>query len=133
MSFAALVMFVLFIVTGALGVPIGFSMITTGLVYLLLIDGDIGLVAAQGIHGLFSSFILLAVPLFIFAAEVMTASNISDRLLQFIIMIIGRVRGGLAYVNIAVSVVFAGMSGSALADAAGPGKLMINMMTRDNR
>lgn len=133
MSSAALIMFVLFIVTGALGVPIGFSMITTGLIYLLLIDGDIGLVAAQGIHGLFSSFILLAVPLFIFAAEVMTASNISDRLLQFIIMIIGRVRGGLAYVNIAVSVVFAGMSGSALADAAGPGKLMINMMTRDNR
>jgi tripartite ATP-independent transporter DctM subunit len=133
MSSAALIMFVLFIVTGALGVPIGFSMITTGLIYLVLIDGDIGLVAAQGIHGLFSSFILLAVPLFIFAAEVMTASNISDRLLQFIIMIIGRVRGGLAYVNIAVSVVFAGMSGSALADAAGPGKLMINMMTRENR
>lgn len=133
MSLAALVMFVLFIATGAVGVPIGFSMICTGLVYLLLIGGDLGLVAAQGINGLFSSFILLAVPLFIFAAEVMTASNISDRLLQFLIMIIGRVRGGLAYVNIAVSIIFAGMSGSALADAAGPGKLMINMMTRENR
>lgn len=133
MSLAALVMFVLFIATGAIGVPIGFSMICTGLVYLLLIGGDLGLVAAQGINGLFSSFILLAVPLFIFAAEVMTASNISDRLLKFLIMIIGRVRGGLAYVNIAVSIIFAGMSGSALADAAGPGKLMINMMTRENR
>ena len=76
-------------------------MIVAGLIYLLLIGGDIGLVAAQGINGLFSSFILLAVPLFIFAAEVMTASNISDRLLQFVMMVVGRVRGGLAYVNIA--------------------------------
>lgn len=133
MSSAALAMFVLFLGAGAIGVPIGFSMIASGLVYLLLIDGDLGLVAAQGINGLFSSFILLSVPLFIFAAEVMTASNISDRLLRFLILIIGRVRGGLAYVNIAVSIIFAGMSGSALADAAGPGKLMINMMTREKR
>ncbi len=133
MSLAAAIMFALFIGACAIGVPIGFSMITAGLIYLLLIGGDIGLVAAQGINGLFSSFILLAVPLFIFAAEVMTASNISDRLLQFVMMIIGRLRGGLAYVNIAVSIIFAGMSGSALADAAGPGKLMIDMMTKNNR
>ena len=133
MSLAAAIMFALFIGACAIGVPIGFSMIASGLIYLLLIGGDIGLVAAQGINGLFSSFILLAVPLFIFAAEVMTASNISDRLLQFVMMIIGRLRGGLAYVNIAVSIIFAGMSGSALADAAGPGKLMIDMMTKNNR
>ncbi|SDB49067.1 TRAP transporter large permease [Bauldia litoralis] len=133
MSLAAAIMFALFIAACAIGVPIGFSMIVAGLVYLLLIGGDIGLVAAQGINGLFSSFILLAVPLFIFAAEVMTASNISDRLLKFVMMVIGRLRGGLAYVNIAVSIIFAGMSGSALADAAGPGKLMIDMMTKNGR
>ena len=133
MSLAAVLMFALFIGACAIGVPIGFAMIAAGLVYLVLIGGDLGLVAAQGINGLFSSFILLAVPLFIFAAEVMTASNISDRLLQFVMMVIGRVRGGLAYVNIAVSIIFAGMSGSALADAAGPGKLMIDMMTRNGR
>lgn len=133
MSLAAAIMFALFVAACAIGVPIGFSMIVAGLVYLLLIGGDIGLVAAQGINGLFSSFILLAVPLFIFAAEVMTASNISDRLLKFVMMVIGRLRGGLAYVNIAVSIIFAGMSGSALADAAGPGKLMIDMMTKNGR
>lgn len=133
MSFAAAVMMVLFLVAGGIGVPIGFAMIGSGFAYLLITGKDLGLVAAQGINGLFSSFILLAVPLFIFAAEVMTASSISNRLLQFVVLIVGRVRGGLAYVNIIVSIIFAGMSGSALADAAGPGKLMIDMMTRDNR
>ncbi|MCY0150067.1 TRAP transporter large permease [Hoeflea sp. G2-23] len=133
MSFAAAFMMVLFLVAGGIGVPIGFAMIVSGFGYLLITGSDLGLVAAQGINGLFSSFILLAVPLFIFAAEVMTSSSISNRLLQFVILIVGRVRGGLAYVNIIVSIIFAGMSGSALADAAGPGKLMIDMMTRDNR
>ncbi|MEP3436875.1 MAG: TRAP transporter large permease [Hoeflea sp.] len=133
MSFAAAVMMVLFLVAGGIGVPIGFAMITSGFAYLLITGQDLGLVAAQGVNGLFSSFILLAVPLFIFAAEVMTASSISTRLLQFVVLIVGRVRGGLAYVNIIVSIIFAGMSGSALADAAGPGKLMIDMMTRNNR
>ena len=63
----------------------------------------------------------------------MTSSSISTRLLNFVVLIVGRVRGGLAYVNIIVSIIFAGMSGSALADAAGPGKLMIDMMTRNDR
>ncbi len=133
MSLAAAFMLVLFMVAGAIGMPIGFAMIVSGFAYLLITGKDLGLVAAQGINGLFSSFILLAVPLFIFAAEVMTSSSISNRLLQFVVLIVGRVRGGLAYVNIIVSIIFAGMSGSALADAAGPGKLMIDMMTRDNR
>jgi tripartite ATP-independent transporter DctM subunit len=133
MSVAAAFMLLLFVVAGAIGMPIGFAMIVSGFAYLLVTGKDIGLVAAQGINGLFSSFILLAVPLFIFAAEVMTVSSISTRLLNFVVLIVGRVRGGLAYVNIIVSIIFAGMSGSALADAAGPGKLMIDMMTRDNR
>lgn len=133
MSIAAAFMLVLFMAAGAIGVPIGFAMIVSGFAYLLVTGKDLGLVAAQGINGLFSSFILLAVPLFIFAAEVMTSSSISTRLLNFVVLIVGRVRGGLAYVNIIVSIIFAGMSGSALADAAGPGKLMIDMMTRENR
>ena len=89
MSLAAVIMFALFLGACGIGVPIGFSMIASGLVYLLLVGGDLGLVAAQGVHGLFKSFILLAVPLFIFAAEVMTASNISDRLLQFVMLVVG--------------------------------------------
>lgn len=133
MSLAALLMLGIFLVAAGIGVPIGFAMIVSGFCYLLITGQDLGLVAAQGVNGLFSSFILLAVPLFIFAAEVMTFSSISNRLLRFVILIVGRVKGGLAYVNILVSIIFAGMSGSALADAAGPGKLMIDMMTRENR
>jgi tripartite ATP-independent transporter DctM subunit len=132
-SLAAGLMFALFFIAASIGVPIGYSMIASGFVYLFLIGGDIGLVAAQGLNGLFKSFVLLAVPLFVFAAEVMSAGAVSERLLRFVIMIVGRVRGGFAYVNVVVNIIFAGMSGSALADAAGPGKLMIDMMTRENR
>ena len=96
MSIAVALMLVLFMVTGAIGMPIGFAMIVSGFAYLLITGKDLGLVAAQGINGLFSSFILLAVPLFIFAAEVMTSSRISTRLLNFVVLIVGRVRGGLA-------------------------------------
>lgn len=133
MTLAAAVMFALFFGAASIGVPIGYAMIGAGFIYLFLIGGDIGLVAAQGINGLFKSFVLLAVPLFIFAAEIMNIGSVSERLLRFVILIVGRVRGGLAYVNILVSIIFAGMSGSALADAAGPGKLMIDMMTRGGR
>jgi tripartite ATP-independent transporter DctM subunit len=80
--------------------------------------------------GLYQSFILLAVPLFIVAANIMNAGTISDRLLQFCVAAVGRFRGGLGHVNIVASLIFSGMSGSAVADAAGIGKIIIGMMTR---
>ena len=66
---------------------------------------------------------LLAVPLFILAADIMNDSTVTDRLFQFANLMVGRFRGGLAHVNVVASMIFSGMSGSALADAAGPGKL----------
>tara|TARA_S200002703_G_scaffold34416_1_gene29782 strand:- start:467 stop:1663 length:1197 start_codon:yes stop_codon:yes gene_type:complete len=94
---------------------------------------DVGLVAEQALNGLFNSYVLLAVPLFILAANFMNAGTISDRLLTFCIAIVGRFRGGLAHVNVLASVIFSGMSGSAIADAAGIGRVIIELMTRDNR
>jgi tripartite ATP-independent transporter DctM subunit len=79
------------------------------------------------------SFLLLAIPLFILAAEFMNAGSIMDRLVRFCNAIVGRFRGGLALVNVAQSIVFASMSGSALADAAGAGKLMQSLMTREGK
>jgi C4-dicarboxylate transporter DctQ subunit len=74
----------------------------------------------QGLmDGLYQSFILLAVPLFIVAANIMNAGTISDRLLQFCVAAVGRFRGGLGHVNVVASLIFSGMSGSAVADAAG--------------
>ena len=133
MSFAAWVMFALFFGWCAIGMPIGFAMLASSFVYLFVKHQDIGLVAAQSLNGLFRSFVLLAVPLFILAADIMNAGTISERLLKFAVLIVGRLRGGLAHVTIVASMIFSGMSGSAIADAAGPGKLMIQMMLKEGR
>lgn len=116
-----------------LGAPVALSMIVGATTYLLVEGKDLSLAAEQIIQGLFNSFIVLAVPLFIFAANVMNAGTISDRLMNFCLAIVGRFRGGLAYVNIVASLIFSGMSGSALADAAGVGKIIANMMMKDGR
>ena len=82
---------------------------------------------------MYTNYILLAVPLFILAAELMNIGSMTDRLMDFCNAIVGRFRGGLAYVNIVQSIIFAGMSGSAIADAAGTGKMMQQMMTKDGK
>ena len=133
MSLALTLMFVLFFGLCAIGLPIGFAMISSGIVFLTLEGRDLGLVADQIMNNLYRSFVLLAVPLFIFAADVMNLGSISDRLLSFAVLLVGRIRGGLAHVNVILSVIFSGMSGSAIADAAGPGKLMIQLMLRGER
>jgi tripartite ATP-independent transporter DctM subunit len=133
MTLAAALMLGAFFIFGALGMPIGFAMVASTFLYLLFKGQDIGLVAAQALNGLFRSFVLLAVPLFIVAAEIMNAGTISERLVQFATLIVGRIRGGLAHVVVIASMIFSGMSGSAIADAAGPGKLMIEMMLKGGR
>ncbi len=113
-----------------IGAPIALSMFVAAILYLFVKGHDPGLAAEQSIQGLYDSFVLLAVPLFIVAANIMNQGTISDRLLGFCKALVGRFRGGLAQVDILVSLVFSGMSGSAVADAAGVGKVSINMMLR---
>jgi C4-dicarboxylate transporter DctM subunit len=110
--------------------PIGFSMIASGIAYVLVKRQDVGLIAEQVGNGLYNSYVLLAVPLFVFAANVMNAGTVSERIFDFCRILVGRVRGGLAQVDILVSVVFSGMSGSAIADAAGPGLVTIRQMLK---
>jgi C4-dicarboxylate transporter, DctM subunit len=116
-----------------LGLPIGHAMIAGSVLYLWMAGLDIGTAAEQLLNGLFSSYLLLAIPLFILAAEFMNSGSIMDRLLRFCNALVGRYRGGLAHVNVVQSIIFASMSGSALADAAGSGKLMQSLMTRDGK
>ena len=116
-----------------LGLPIGHAMIGGSVLYLFLAGLDMGTAAEQLLNGMYSSFVLLAIPLFILAAEFMTIGSITERLLSFCNAFVGRFRGGLAHVNVVQSMIFAGMSGSALADAASSGKLMQKMMTRDGK
>jgi len=116
-----------------LGLPIGHAMIAGSVLYLWVAGLDMGTAAEQLLNGMYSSFVLLAIPLFILAAEFMNSGSIMDRLLRFCNALVGRWRGGLAQVNVLQSVVFASMSGSALADAAGSGKIMQSLMTRDGK
>ena len=116
-----------------LGLPVGHAMIAGSVLYLWLAGLDIGTAAEQLLNGMYTSYVLLAIPLFILAAEFMNSGSIMDRLLRFCNALVGRYRGGLAHVNVLQSIVFASMSGSALADAASSGKLMQILMTKDGK
>lgn len=113
-----------------LRMPVGFSMLASGIAYLLVKRQDMGLVAEQVCNGLYNSYVLLAVPMFVFAANIMNAGTVSERIFDFCRILVGRMRGGLAQVDILVSVIFSGMSGSAIADAAGPGLVTIRQMLK---
>lgn len=121
------------VVFSMLGLPIGHAMIAGSVLYLYAAGLDMGTAAEQLLNGMYTSFLLLAIPLFILAAEFMNAGSIMDRLLSFCNAIVGRFRGGLAQVNVVQSIIFASMSGSALADAASSGKLMQTLMTKDGK
>ena len=117
----------------AMGLPIGHAMIVSSILYLLLAGLDLGTAAEQLLNGLFNSYVLLAVPLFILAADLMNIGSLTDRLLQFCLVLVGRFRGGLGHVNVVANMIFAGMSGSAIADAVGIGRIIIGMMTKGGK
>lgn len=119
----------LFFLAG-IGTPIAYAIIVASIAYLLTAGQGVGIIGKVLMDGLYQSFILLAVPLFIVAANIMNAGTISDRLLGFCVALVGRFRGGLGHVNVVASLIFSGMSGSAVADAAGIGKIIIEMMTK---
>ena len=124
----ALCLVTLFVLAG-IGTPIAYAIMLASFVYLAS-GGGIGMAGKVLMDGLYNSFILLAVPLFIVAANIMNAGTITDRLLRFCVGLVGRFKGGLGHVNVVASLIFSGMSGSAVADAAGIGKIIIEMMTK---
>jgi tripartite ATP-independent transporter DctM subunit len=112
-----------------LRVPIAFAILGPCLAYLWAADQSLGLafrLAAQGIN----SWPLLAIPLFILVGVIANRAGIADRVLDFALAMLGRVRGSLGYVNIGVSLGFSWMSGSALADAAGLGSVEVPAMRK---
>ncbi|HUH92551.1 MAG TPA: TRAP transporter large permease [Casimicrobiaceae bacterium] len=124
---------VVLVLLAVLGLPIGLSMLAASLFYLSFAGLDLGTAAEQILNGLYNSYVLLAVPLFILAADLMNTGSLTDRLLKFCLVLVGRFRGGLGHVNVVSNVIFAGMSGSAIADAVGIGRVIIGMMTREGR
>jgi C4-dicarboxylate transporter, DctM subunit len=123
----------LIVVLTLCGLPIGLSMLGASIVYLMMAGLDVGLAAEQLLQGLTNTYTLLAIPLFILASELMNLGSLSDRLLAWCNALVGRFRGGLGHVNVVSSLIFSGMSGSAVADVVGIGKLTMEMMTKGGR
>ena len=115
----------LFVLTFILRLPIAFGMIAGSSLYFLLSGQDIALVAEQILSNLYAKYIILAVPLFVFTAKVMNAGKVTDWVFTFAGSIVGGLRGGIGHVNVVASLIFSGMTGSAVADASGLGIMEI--------
>lgn len=111
--------------------PIAWGMLIGSAIYFLIRGIDLSIVINTASYGIYSSYILIAIPLFIFTANVMNSSAITDKIFRFANTVVGRFRGGTAYVNILASLIFAGMTGSALADASGLGMIEIDQMKKE--
>jgi len=117
-----------FVIGVLLRYPIAHAMFASGICYLVVSGQQIGLIVDQVLTTMLTMYVLLAIPMFIFAANLMNAATISDRLWSAADALVGRWRGGLGHVTVLVSVAFSSMSGSAISDAAGPGMVSVRMM-----
>jgi tripartite ATP-independent transporter DctM subunit len=124
-----IVLFGSFFLLVALGIPIAFCLGIAALIGFLY-EGIPALVAFQRIQAGMESFTLLAIPFFIFAGELMQHGGIADRLVRFASAMVGRIRGGLGVVNVLTSMLFGGISGSAVADTSALGSIFVPMMKR---
>ena len=126
----ALTLFVCIVLLMVLGVPVAFALAIASAVAIFVGGKYPQLVVFKEMFTGIDSFPLMAVPFFIFAAELMSGGALTHVLLRFAAQFVGHLRGGLGYANVGSSVLFAGISGSALADAAGPGAMMTKMMQK---
>lgn len=116
-----------FAVLFILGMPIAFAMISSTLVYAFMNHVDLGFLGMQMFTSL-NNFVFVAIPLFMLTAEVMERSSVSDRIFKFANSLVGYISGGLGHVNVLTSIIFAGMSGSSVADVGGIGHLCCRAM-----
>lgn len=117
------------VVLGAiLRLPLALVMFAGGASYLFATKQDIGLLVGQVMNQMSAMYVLVAIPMFILAANIMNAAGISDRLWAAANVMVGRFRGGMGHVTVLASMIFSGISGSAVTDAAGPGIMAMRMM-----
>ena len=131
MNTALIVFFITFILIFILKIPIAHGLMAASTFYFVISGTNLHMVASQTLGLYYTNYTILAVPLFIFAASVMNACTITDKIFDFSRGIVGRWRGGLGHVNVLASLIFSGMTGSALADAAGLGKMEIDAMRKE--
>lgn len=118
---------VLFILFLFIGIPVAFVIASMGIAIFILGDNDLIIFPQRLVAGI-NSFPLMAIPLFILAGELMNIGGITNRIFDFAKALVGHIRGGLAHANVVASMVFAGMSGAAVADTAGLGTVEIKAM-----
>ena len=131
MNWPLLVFLLSFVMVFVVRIPIALGMMMSAIFYFALAGGpgaDISMVAAQFLNQMNSKFVLIAVPLFVFMAEVMNTGKITDMIFEFAGAVVGKKKGALGHVNVVASIIFSGMTGSALADASGLGMMEIKAM-----
>src|SRR5215218_5723809 len=111
------------------GVPVAIAMALASLAYVMISGNIPDFVVIHRMYGGVDSFPLLAVPFFIWAGNLMNSAGITNRIYNFALALVGWMKGGLGHVNVVGSMIFAGMSGTAIADAAGLGTIEIKAMT----
>jgi len=133
MNLPLIIFLLMFILTMLLRIPIALGMIMSSIYYFTFATGPgatIGMAANQFLSSMNVSFILLAVPLYIFAANLMNTAAVTELIFRFANAFVGRWKGGVGHVNVINSLIFSGMTGSAVADAAGPGIMEIEAMRK---
>ncbi len=130
MSFPLFITLLVFILIFILRMPIALGMLASAACYLLVKGADLSLVVNQVMNTYYTNYVIIAVPLFIFTANVMNTGKVTEMIYDFALGLVGRMRGALGQVNILGSLIFSGMTGSAIADAAGLGKIEIEAMTK---
>lgn len=128
LSTALLVFLLIFVLIFVLRMPIPMGMMTACVFYFLVTGESPKMVAQQTLKTFYTNYTIIAVPLFIFAANVMNSGKVTDKVFGFAMGFVGRFKGGLGHVNVLASLVFSGMTGSAIADASGLGKMEIDAM-----
>lgn len=128
MAFMALLLLVIFIVIMLTGIPVGYGMGALTVISFLLLGGDLSMIPQKLFSGI-DTYTYVCILLFILSADIMTVGGITKAIVTFCDKLVGHVRGGLAHVNVLGSMLFAGLSGSAAADAAGLGPVEIQLMT----
>lgn len=130
MSTALMAMCATLVIGAVLRFSIVLLMFCSGLVYLWVSKQDLGLIVDQTLNTMFGLYVMLAVPMFILAGNVMNAATISERIWGAADAFVGRLRGGMGHVTVLMNLVMSSMSGSAVSDAAGPGLVSVRMMRK---
>ena len=128
LNIALIAFLAIFILNFVLRMPMPLGMLAGCVFYFLFAGDPVKMAAQQTLKTFYTNYTIIAIPLFIFAANVMNSGKVTEQVFGFAKCFVGHLRGGLGHVNVLASLIFSGMTGSAIADASGLGKMEIDAM-----